>query len=113
MESNLKRQSAEDKPLPPVPRRSRFLEGTFTDRSIKKPPSMFIRHMRPESRNDLQQFNGLMEDYLTDRSTPRTSTESAIAREISREKASIPQRVAEINAEAEAAKKENGAGTYY
>ena len=73
--------------------KSKFQEGSLTDKPSEQPPSVFMRMVRTDSGN-VRQVDELMEDYHNDNdSAPRDSVERVIAQE----KAAIPARVAEID----------------
>lgn len=80
-------------------RESKFQEGSLTDKPSDKPPSVFMRMTRTHSGNLHEQ---LLEDYHDG----MPDSNDNMDQRIEHEKARIPQRVAEINAEM--AKKEEG-----
>ena len=102
---NLRHAAEKQASLEVQTRESRFQEGSLTDKPSEMPPSVFTRMIRTDSGN-IQQIDELMADYYDGMPTPRDSVEAAIERE----KALIPQRMAEIDAEA--AKKEEGKGFF-
>lgn len=87
----------------PLPRESKFQEGSLTDKPSDKPPSAFTRFIRTDSGN-VHHVDELMADYHNGMPTPRGSVEI----DIEREKAQIPQRVAAISSQPGAPKENNG-----
>lgn len=81
-------------------RKSRFIEGSLTDKPSTKPPSMFMRFIRTDSGNIRQVTEAqeeLMDDYHNGAAQPLDFVDKVIAQE----RADIPSRVAQIEAEKE------------
>lgn len=79
-------------------RKSKFIEGSMNDKPSDKPSSMFMRFIRTDSGNIKQVAReDLMQEYHDSNSEPRDSVDTVIALE----KAAIPGRVAEIEADKE------------
>ncbi|KAM0713784.1 hypothetical protein Q7P37_010746 [Cladosporium fusiforme] len=94
------RLNAESQPLP---RESKFQEGSLTDKPSNKPPSMFTRFVRTDSGN-IRQVDELMDDYHNGMPTPRGSVEIGSAKE----QAQVPQRASAISSPAGIADDNNG-----
>lgn len=71
------RQSAESQP---VPRESRFQEGSLSDRPSNQPPTAFTRIPRTDSGN-IQLVDDLMDDYHNGMPSPHRSVEIDIERQ--------------------------------
>jgi hypothetical protein len=73
----------------PVPRESRFQEGSLTDRPSNKPPTVFTRFIRTDSGN-IQQVDALMDDYHNGMPSPTGEID------VNREEAQLPPSTAPI-----------------
>jgi hypothetical protein len=94
------RQSAESQP---VPRESRFQEGSLTDRPSNQPPTAFTRFSRTDSGN-IQLVDDLMDDYHNGMPSPHRSVEI----DIGREKAQIAQPTTVVPTHAPSTDENNG-----
>lgn len=86
---------------PPVPRESRFQEGSLTDRPSKKPPTVFTRFIRTDS-GDIQQVDELMDDYHNGMPSPTVEID------VNQERAQLPPPAAAITPRAEGTDENNG-----
>lgn len=87
----------------PLPRESKFQEGSLTDKPSDKPPSMFTRFVRTDS-GGIRQVEELMADYHNGMPTPRGSVEIGLEKE----KAQLPQRASAISSQAGIPDENNG-----
>ena len=101
--ANLRHAAEEQRQL--QARESRFQEGSLSDRPSEKPPSAFTRIIRTDSGN-IQHVDDLMEDYHDEQDGVAIPGETAEAA-IEKEKAELPQRVAEIHQQQQAAKEQS------
>ena len=85
----------------PVPRESRFQEGSLTDRPSNKPPTVFTRFIRTDSGN-IQQVDELMEDYHNGMPSPTVEID------VNREEAQLLPSAAAITPRAEGTDENNG-----
>ncbi|KAM0711159.1 hypothetical protein Q7P35_001898 [Cladosporium inversicolor] len=94
------RQSAESQP---VPRESKFQEGSLTDKPSGQPPTAFTRFTRTDSGN-IHLVDDLMEDYHNGMPSPHRSVEI----DIGREQAQTAQPTSAISSQAPSAEENNG-----
>ena len=94
------RQQAESQP---VPRESKFQEGSLTDKPSGQPPTAFTRFTRTDSGN-LHLVDDLMEDYHNGMASPHRSVEI----DIGREQAQTAQPTSAISSQAPSAEENNG-----
>ena len=94
------RQSAESQP---VPRESKFQEGSLTDKPSGQPPTAFTRFTRTDSGN-IHLVDDLMEDYHNGMASPHRSVEI----DIGREQAQTAQPTSVISSQAPSAEENNG-----
>ena len=85
----------------PVPRESRFQEGSLTDKPSNKPPTVFTRFIRTDSGN-IQQVDELMDDYHNGMPS------SAVEIDVNQEEAQLPPSAAAITPRAEGTDENNG-----
>jgi len=85
----------------PVPRESRFQEGSLTDRPSNKPPTVFTRFIRTDSGN-IQQVDDLMDDYHNGMPSPTVEID------VKREEAQLPPPAAAITPRTEGTDENNG-----
>ncbi|GAB7333210.1 hypothetical protein MBLNU13_g04864t1 [Cladosporium sp. NU13] len=94
------RQLAESQP---VPRESKFQEGSLTDKPSGQPPTAFTRFTRTDSSN-LHLVDDLMEDYHNGIASPHRSVEIGIGRE----QAQTAQPTSAISSQAPTSEENNG-----
>ena len=94
------RQQAESQP---VPRESKFQEGSLTDKPSGQPPTAFTRFTRTDSGN-IHLVDDLMEDYHNGMASPHRSVEI----DIGREQAQTAQPTSVISSQAPSAEENNG-----
>jgi hypothetical protein len=94
------RQQAESQPLP---RESKFQEGSLTDKPSGQPPTAFTRFTRTDSGN-IHLVDDLMEDYHNGMASPHRSVEI----DIGREQAQTAQPTSAISSQAPSAEENNG-----
>lgn len=94
------RQQAESQP---VPRESKFQEGSLTDKPSGQPPTAFTRFTRTDSGN-IHLVDDLMEDYHNGMASPHRSVEI----DIGREQAQTAQPTSAISSQAPSAEENNG-----
>ena len=89
----------------PVPRESRFQEGSLTDKPSGQPPTAFTRFTRTDSGN-IHLVDDLMEDYHNGMPSPHRSVEIDIGRE--QAQAQTAQPTSAISSQAPSAAENNG-----
>jgi hypothetical protein len=84
----------------PVPRESRFQEGSLTDRPSNKPPTVFTRFIRTDS-GRIEQVDALMDDYHNGMPSPTGEID------VNREQAQLPPSAAPTTPRPEGADENN------